>query len=282
MFRAPGRGGWRGLAAALLLCAGLTVLHRHGGRAGRADPVTGVVRDAALVPTQSALFGLDHWWQGHATAMVQGPRLSRDNARLQAEVAGLRAENTSLRAAQAENDRLRRALGFEKRSPRLLLAAEVVALKPSAQTDTLILSRGADAQVRPQEVVLSPDGALIGQVLDVSARACNVLLLTDSGSSAGAEVVRPGPPASTGKGAPRIGICQGDRAGHLILTFPRIDADVRPGDRVVTSGLGTVFPQGLPLGMVVSVSTDKTRSVKTATVRPAVDFDHLEEAFLVP
>ena len=241
------------------------------------------MRDAALVPTQTALFGLDRWWQGHVTALFRGPRLARDNARLQAEAEALRAQNTELLAAQAENDRLRLALGFQKRSPRPLLAAEVVALKPTPQTDTLILSRGARDGVRPQEVVLSPDGALVGQVLDVSPSACSVLLLTDAGSSAGAEVVRPAPPPrNVPKNVPRIGICQGDRAGHLLLTFPRIDADVRPGDRVVTSGLGTVFPKGLPLGTVVSVSTDKTRAVKTATVRPAVDFDHLEQVFLSP
>lgn len=279
LFQARGRGGGRGIAAALLLCAVLTLLHRERVSAGRPDPVVAVVRDAALVPTQTLLFGLSRWWTGHVTALVQGPRLAHENARLQAEVEALRAENTGLLAAQAENARLRRALDFQRRSPRVLLAAEVVALKPSPQTDTLILNRGGGG-VHPQEVVLSPDGALVGQVLDVSAHSCSVLMLTDSGSAAGAEVVRPG--VKSGQGTPLIGICRGDRAGRLILTLPRIDADVRPGDRVVTSGLGTVFPQGLPLGTVISVSADKTRSVKTATVRPAVDFDHLEEAFLAP
>ena len=277
MFRARGGGSGRVLAAALALCAGLTLVHH---RRSQSDPVVGVVRDAALVPTQLALFGLDRWWQGHVTALFRGPRLARDNARLQSEAEALRAQNTELLAAQAENDRLRLALGFQKRSPRPLLAAEVVALKPTPQTDTLILSRGTRDDVRLQEVVLSPDGALVGQVLDVSDRACSVLLLTDAGSSAGAEVIRPGAPAQ--KSVPRLGICQGDRAGHLLLTFPRIDADVRPGDRVVTSGLGTVFPQGLPLGTVAAVSTDKTRAVKTATVRPAADFDHLDQVFLSP
>ncbi|MBV9849348.1 MAG: rod shape-determining protein MreC [Armatimonadetes bacterium] len=280
MHRARGRREWQGLAAALLLCAGLTALHRQRTHTGRADPVVGVVRDAALVPTQSLLFGVGQWWQGHVTALAQGPRLARENARLQAEAETLQAQNTALMAAQAENDRLRRLLGFERRSPRRLLAAEVIALKPTPQTDTLILGRGGRDGVRPQQIVLSPDGALVGQVLDVSPRACSVLLLTDTGSSAGAEIVRPGQPLK--KGTPRIGICQGDRAGHLLLTFPRIDADVRPGDRVVTSGLGTVFPKGLLLGVVVSVSSDRTRSVKTAALRPAVDFDHLEEAFLAP
>ncbi len=280
MFRPRGKGDGRWLVLALLLCVGLTLLHQQRSRVGRTDPVTGVVRDAALGPTQTALFSLNHWWQGHVASMFHGPSLAKANARLQAEVSALSVKNADLAAAQGENDRLRQALGFEKRSARVLLAAEVIALKPTPQIDTLNLGRGAGDGVRPQEVVLSPEGALVGQVLDVSAHSCSVLLLTDSGSSAGAEAIRPGLPIK--KGAPRIGICQGDRAGHLILTFPRIDADVRPGDHVVTSGLGTVFPKGIPLGTVVSVSTDRTRSVKTATVRPAADFDHLEEAFLAP
>ena len=279
-----GQGGWRGLALVLVLCAGLTLMHQQRIRGGRPDPVVGAVRDAALVPSQTLLFGLGHWWQSHLLSLSQGMRLVHDNERLQAQLEALRAENSELRTAQAENDRLRQALAFEKRSSRHLLAAEVIALKPTLQTDTLILNRGRGDNVQPQEVVLSADGALVGQVLDVPAnitqRSCTVLLLTDSGSSVGAEVVRPG--AKPGQGAPRIGICRGDRADHLTLTFPRIDADVRLGDRVVTSGLGGVFPKGLPVGVVAAVSTDKTRSVKTATVRPSVDFDHLEQAFLVP
>lgn len=289
LFRARGGREWRGLAIALLLCLALSLVHGLRTRAGRPDPVIGVVRDAALVPTQSLLFGLDRWWQAHVSSLFHGPRLARENAALAAQVEALRAENGGLLAAQAENDRLRHALGFARRTPRRLIAAEVVALKPSPQTDTLILNRGRADGVHPQEVVLSPDGALVGQVLDVPAgdaptditsHSCIVLLLTDAGSSVGGEIVRTGAPA--GQGGPRIGICQGDRAGHLILTFPRLDADVHPGDRVVTSGLGGVFPKGIPVGVVTAVSTDKTRAVKTATVRPAADFDHLQEAFLTP
>lgn len=271
------RGGRRGLALllTLVLCGGLSVAHRHAERAGGSDPVTGVVRDAALVPAQGLTVRLGRWWRTNVLSAFAGPRLARRDNALQAQVSALTRQNQELQEAQAENARLRRLLAFQDKSPRPLLAAEVVAVKPSIQADTLTLARGLADGARPHGVVLAPDGALVGQILEASPRSCTVLMLTDSGSSVGAQVTRPG--LLNGP----VGICQGDRAGRLQLTYLAHEADVRPGDVVTTSGLGGVFPKGLKLGRVLSVTFDRTRSVKTAQVRPAADFDHLEEAFLL-
>ena len=245
-----------------------------------ADPVVGAVRDAALVPTQSALFGLERWWQGHVDGPVPGAAPGARERRLQAEVEALRAENTDLLAAQAENDRLRQALRLSAAFSPRPLAAEVIALKPTPQTDTLILNRGRLPASVPRRSCCRPTGRWSGRCWMCSAHSCTCP------AADGLRQLRRGrgdPAREDGrKGAPRDRHLPGRPGRPSILTFPRIDADVRPGDRVVTSGLGTVFPKGLPLGTVASVSTDKTRSVKTATVRPAADFDHLEEAFLAP
>jgi len=263
------------LLLTLLLCGVLSITHRHAERAGGHDPVTGVVRDAALVPAQSVGVRLGRWWRINVLSVFAGPRLARRSHDLQAQVEALTRQNQELQEARAENDRLRRLLAFQENSPRPLLAAEVVAIKPSVQTDTLTLARGLDDGARPHGIVLAPDGALVGQILEASNRSCPVLMLTDSASSVGAQVMRPG--LVNGP----IGICQGDRAGHLQLTYLAHEADVRPGDVITTSGLGGVFPKGLRLGKVLSVTFDRTRSVKTAQVKPAADFDHLEEAFLL-
>jgi rod shape-determining protein MreC len=65
------------------------------------------------------------------------------------------------------------------------------------------------------------------------------------------------------------------------VTYLRSNAVLHVGDAVITSGLGGVFPPGLPLGTVESMSVDKTRSLQTALLHPAADFDHLEEAFVI-
>jgi rod shape-determining protein MreC len=264
-----------GLLIAFALCAGLTVLHHQRQHVHRADPVVGAIRDRALVPPQRVILNTSRWWRRSVAALWQGPRLARANDFLQAQVLALEAQNKDLLAAQAENAALRAQLGFEKRSPLPLLPAEVTALKPTPQMDTLTLDRGSGNGIKLQSVVLSPNGSLVGQVVDVTPGSCNVLMLTDNNSSVGAEVVH------TGTSEPRIGICRGDRTQGLVLTVSRLDAGIKPGDQIVTSGLGTIFPQGLPIGVVKSVTTDRTLAVQRAILRPDADFNHLEEAFLV-
>ncbi len=272
----PERDNRRGgiLLLLLLACGLLTALHSRAARRGESDPISGAVRDMGLVPGQGAAAQLGQWWRRSAGALLSGPRLARENADLKARVLDLSAQNKSLLTAQAENARLRQLLGFEQRTPRPLLAAQVVALKPNPRSDTLTLNRGSAQGVHPQSVVLTPNGVLVGQVLDVSARACDVLLLTDGGSSVGALVHN-----HTPRGP--LGLCQGDGQGHLRVTYLRSDTLLHIGDAVTTSGLGGVFPKSLPIGAVASVFVDKTRSLQTAILRPAADYDHLEEVFLI-
>lgn len=272
----PERDNPRGrtLLAALVICVLLSGLHTRGSRSGRLDPVTGAVRDFGLVPAQTVAANLGKWWHLHVGSLLSGPGLARDNAALKAQVLALSAQNKELLAAQSENTRLRQLLGFAARSPRPLLAAQVIALKPSPQTDTLTLNRGASAGVHPHSVVLAPSGALVGQVISVSAHSAEVLLLTDANSSVGA-LVHNGTPHGP------VGLCQGDGAGGLRVTYLRSDALLRPGDAVTTSGLGGVFPRDLPLGAALTVSVDRTRSLQTATLKASAGFDHLEEVFVI-
>jgi len=279
------------LLLALLLCALISVWHggRSGGRAAR--PISGFVRDAAIVPTAAVSGRIGHWFRVTVLACFAGPQLSRSNERLQSRVNQLLLENHALSREAQENARLRAMLGLEQKSALPLLAADVATIKPYAYADTLVIARGLGDGVGPHSVVLGPNGALVGQVVEASAHSSTVLLLTDSGSSVGAEV-SPRPPATVSLAhrvvrAPAavsssIGICAGTRSPLLDFEYLNPDAAVRPGDLVVTSGLGGVFPHDLPVGKVLSVTIDAARSLKQAEVRPIVDFDHLEQVLVLP
>jgi rod shape-determining protein MreC len=273
----PERGDRRTLTTfllVLLLCGILSLVHRQAAqRGGGSDPITGFVRDAGLLPGQIGAARFGQWWHVNVGSAFAGPHLARENTALKSQVAALTLQNEQMQDLQSENHRLRELLRFQDKAPIPLLAAEVVALKPSPQIDTMILARGARDGVHAQSVVLGPSGALVGQVLETSPFSCSVLLLTDTASSVGVETFRPG------KAGP-VGIVQGDRAGNLLLIDLPREADVRPGDRVATSGLGGVYPKGLPVGTVLSVAFDKATALKMARVRPAADFNHLDEAFL--
>ncbi len=266
------RGGV--LLLALLACGLLTALHARAAQRGQADPVSHLVRDLSLVPAQTLVARMGRSWHLSIGSLLAGPKLARENAALNAHVLELSAQNNDLLTAQAENVRLRRLLGFEQTSLRPLLAVQVSALKPNPHFDTLTLNQGSARGVHLRSVVLSPSGALVGQVLDVSPQSCDVLLLTDADSSVGTLIHNHTPHWP-------VGICQGAGSGRMQITYLRSDAVLHVGDAVTTSGLGGVFPAAIPLGQIESITVDKTRSLQTAVVRPAADFDHLEEAFVI-
>ena len=328
MARAP-RDNHRGIVVllALLICAALNAIHQANVRSHGHDPVTGIVRDAALIPAQTASVRISRWFRTNVVSLFQGPKLAHQNQVLRAKVLALSVENKQLADAQAENDRLRALLDFKRNSPKPLLAAEVTALKPSPQSDTVVLNRGIADGVHLRSIVRASNGALVGQVIDVSAHSCTALMLTDFGSSVGAQVIptvtAPAPPpatsptnstpvygppsqssststggdanakpagstpATTGDNAVAVkpaagavkpvGVCDGAGSGQAYLTYLPGDAVIKPGDLVTTSGLGRGFPAGIPIGVITSVGIKPALSMKTATIKPAADLDHLNE-----
>jgi rod shape-determining protein MreC len=74
---------------------------------------------------------------------------------------------------------------------------------------------------------------------------------------------------------------RGRGTAELAFEFVVRGGDVRPGDVVITSGLGGAYPKGLRIGEVVSVSDPGGRLIQTARLRPAVDFGRLEQVFLM-
>ena len=278
MFRIYIDRKWVAVVFAFLACAVLTAARHEAQKAQFEDPVTSAVRRYLYVPSLAGIHHVKRWWTLDVVSFFHAPRLAQRNEILRARVAVLTQQNRDLGQEADENARLRALLAFKARSPERLLAAEVLSLKPFAERDSAVLERGIDDQVAPKQVVLDPDGSLVGQVVDVSSDTCDVLLLTDTLSSVGAEVVPEGRSAGT---KAVVGICQGNRTGLLTLTDLPPDADVRVGDKIESSGLGGIFPKDLPIGKVVSVHFDSTRYLKTAAVAPEADFNHLQEAFLL-
>lgn len=266
------------MIAALVLCGLLTAARHQAQKAHITDPITNGARRYLFVPTLTAVQHTKTWWRLDVLSFFHAPHLAHQNTLLHAQLAVLTQQNRELAEEADENARLRALLAFKARSPQRLLAAEVIALKPSTERDSAILARGLSDRVERTQVVLDPNGALVGQVTDVTTDTCDVLLLTDTLSGVGAEVVPVGRPAGT---KATVGICQGNRSNTLILTDLPPDADVRVGDKVESSGLGGIFPKDLPIGRVIAIHFDKTRYLLSASVVPDADFNHLQEAFLL-
>jgi len=165
-----------------------------------------------------------------------------------------------LRALEEENRQLRGLLALRDRLPAGALAAEVTGRHAVPWLGLLTIDKGTRDGVAPRMVALAPAG-VVGAVMTASSHSAQLLPLTDPACGIGAMLARTKVP----------GVLKGDRDGRCRLVYLPGTADVRPGDLVVTSGLGGIFPAGFPLGQVISVTSDRTLSSRAAVVQPAVE-----------
>jgi rod shape-determining protein MreC len=229
----------------------------------------GVAVEAAIAPLVTGLSrisdGVDHAW-GFVTEIG---RLRTENARLTGEVARLREENARLREGAQEAVRLRGLLGF-KDQPHHPLAARVIGRDPSHWFSTLLVDRGPADGVRRKDPVVTSDG-LVGHVIETSGSWARVLLIQDPRSAVGVLVGR----------SRDAGVAEGQGRTVLRVKYLSRDAEIRPGDEVVTAGLGEIYPRGLPVGTVVGVSRTEGDLFQEALVRPGADLTHLEEMLIL-
>ena len=183
----------------------------------------------------------------------------------------LREENARLvqwvqeaRRLGVENATLRAQLEYvpDKRSQ--FVTARVVADAGGAFFHSLLINAGARQFIRRGQAVIW-QGGLIGRIAEVGERSSRVLLMTDLNSRIPVVV------ESTGDRA----IVRGDNSARPVLQFLPGNSPISPGDRVVTSGHGGVYPPGLAVGAVAEVSDT------TITVQPFVDWARLNQAVIL-
>jgi rod shape-determining protein MreC len=200
-------------------------------------------------------------------------QLERENAGLQVENRALRATNQGLRDVEHEVNRLRHALNYRERSVFKLIAAEVVTRDSSTWWRTVTINRGKQDNVEADMPVVTDEG-LVGKTTTVSDSISVVLLVSDENCKVAASV----------EGSREQGIVSGERvtAGLnplLNLNFLSKQADLKPGQKVYTSGVGGVFPSGLLVGVVKNFRVRELDG--QAQLTPTVDLSHLEDVFVV-
>ena len=181
--------------------------------------------------------------------------------------------------ASVENARLRRDLRFTEREPNRWECAEVLSEGGGAAgaRRSIRLNKGSLAGIREGAVVAVPEG-LVGQVVAVTPHTSEVLLVTDPSLQV----------ACTVEGSERIrGILSGGTDDVLLMRHLKAGAEIAPESRFLTSGLGGVFPAGIPVGTFISEGNGRDAAGRHAggleregKVRPAVDFTLLEDVFI--
>jgi len=227
-------------------------------------PVQRVLAETGVTTSRlfQAIGDIDLIRSENADLRAANDRLTLENARL-AEAAIAAQQGAKLDAAA-------RALPFKT------VAAPVIARDPSGLLKTIVIGAGTDQGVRVDQVVLSEQG-VVGRVSEAGSNYAKIVLVTDSGSSVSALV-------QTSRAS---GIVRGQYGDTLVMEWILQSDPVKPGDVVVTAGLGlgtelrSLYPKGLVIGTVVDVTKAEVSAYQRAVVAPAVDLRKLENVLVI-
>jgi rod shape-determining protein MreC len=198
--------------------------------------------------------------------------VARQNERLKGELQRSEALGDHCRELQLANERLRQLLHFRTTvGGGGMVAAEVIGRDPSAWSRTLIIDKGSRDGLSQGQPAVVPDG-VAGQVVEVAAHYAKVLLITDPNNAVDALVQR----------SRARGIVKGGEGGSCLLDYAMRKDEIRVGDTIVTSGLDGVYPKGLRVGSVTSVSRRHSGMFQDVVVSPFVDFEKIEEVLVIP
>ena len=210
---------------------------------------------------------------GFREGMKKLNELDVENKQLLVELNEMKARDQTLQNLAVENNQLRRALQYRERSAFKLVPARIIARDASTWWSTIKVDKGSNDGVEPDQPVLTEDG-LVGKTTVVAGNASTILLISDENCGV----------AATVEGTRERGMVRGTRtstatAPDLNLNFLSKLADLKPGQKVYSSGVGGVFPSGVLIGDVKEFVVEPLEG--TASVIPSVDLSTLEDVFIV-
>lgn len=209
---------------------------------------------------------------GAASVQLTNRReLLEDNARLRHQQLLYEARLQRLDALEVENIRLRELLdsAYELEEP--VLIAELVQVDLDPYTHLIQIDKGSRDGVFAGQPVIDANG-IIGQVDEVGPFSASVRLISDPSHAIPVQVNR--------NGLRSIAIGNGNLNALELSSLPN-NADIRPGDLLVTSGLGGRFPAGYPVGRVERVETDPGEAFADITVEPSGALNRIQEVLLI-
>src|SRR5215217_699641 len=182
-------------------------------------------------------------------------RAGSKNEELSQELAAARRELVRAQALEFENRRLRQLIGVAAQTQDEVTVARIVGSTWASGRRLATLSAGTSSGVAAGQPVRAPEG-LIGQVLETGRWASRVLLVTDAASNVPVRMVR--------DGTPGLAVGRGD--GTIVIRTLEVGPNrFRRGDLLVTSGIGGIYPPGVPVAQVFRIEDDE------AIARPIAD-----------
>ncbi len=178
-------------------------------------------------------------------------------------------KNNQLREELKKYRRVDEMITFSPVSLNNAVLAEVAAWDATNFARTMVINRGEEQGLHQEMIVITRMG-LVGRLVAVTANASRVLLITDARSAVDCYVQRT---------RTRCVVVGQNRRRCDILYLP-VNANVKIGDTLISTGLGGVFPAGLPVGHITTLEAGSSKLFFKAEMAPAADLENLEEVMV--
>jgi rod shape-determining protein MreC len=219
-------------------------------------PLVRVWAITAVTPVASAIEGARTGTTGFFSNYFALRNAREQSRELRTEVDRLKLENQFLKNELASAQRAESLAGFQAHTPSKMIGARVIGATTGMGSKSVLIDRGMAAGVKKGMAVVTPDG-IVGKVLAVYPFASQVLAVTDPGFAAGVESQR----------NHTFGVLKGQGNGAARVDYIPDGQKVDVGEMFYTSGEDRVFPKGLPVGKVTSVTQGP--DFETILVRPS-------------
>lgn len=194
-----------------------------------------------------------------------------ENTRLKAEIKRSLEEQQKYKEALLENRRLRELLSLKEREHGYVTAARIIARGADQWSKTFVLDKGLSDGVTKDMAAITPKG-LVGKISGVSNSSSSLLLLTDLNFSAAVRLQE----------SRREGIISGTGLRKCQLKYiPYDEEEVKVGDILITSGLDSLFPQGIPVGYITRIDKKGSGLFQNIEVTPLEDNAEVEEVAII-
>jgi rod shape-determining protein MreC len=261
---------WAGLTILVLL---LAMINATAADRPKLTIVERTIRNI-YTPLQSGVSGVSDIIANWSDTFASKKSLNQRISDLTRENSKIKLENQVLKEEQAELYRLRSMMDFKEQNILTydLTGARIIGRNPNNWYNIMIIDKGLRDGIQQNMPVISPDG-LVGRVSSVNENSAQVFLITDREVAVGVLLQETRETNGIVEG-------MGDNSLLRMRNIPYY-SKVKSGDQVVTSGLSEYYPKGIVIGTIKKVSREPNGLLLSATVTPAVDFNKLEEVFVV-